>query len=219
MFFHLDLESFDSPNGRVYKINNREYTSVTTVTGHFAKAGINAWKSRVGYDVANKIIEESSIRGTQLHSLCEDYFLSNLKEDEKDSFREDTKQMFLSIKPHLERAETPYSIETALYSDWLKVAGRSDYIGTYEGIPSVVDFKTSRKPKRRSWINGYFAQLAMYAFCFKERTGVTLDQLVVLMVSLNGEVQVFKEKVTQWHYDNMFKYLNKYNSDFGGMVP
>lgn len=213
MEYHLELETIENEKGRKYIVGENYYDSVTTVTGYMAKKSIEEWKNKIGRAEADKICNESSTRGTQLHSLCENYFKANLTAKETNSFREDTLSMFDSIKPHLSKIDKAYAIETCLYSDWLKLAGRTDLIGVFEGIPSVVDFKTSRKPKKREWIENYFAQLAIYSFMFKERTGVSLDQLVILMVSLNGQVQIFKENIQQKHFDNMFKFIDYYRKN------
>lgn len=210
MLYHLELETIQNDKGRKYIVGDNHYDSVTTVTGFLAKESIEKWKNKIGRDEADRICKESSTRGTELHSLCENHFKSNLSPDEIEGFRDDTKSMFESIKPHLSRIDESYAIETCLYSDWLKLAGRTDLIGVFEGVPSVVDFKTSRKPKKREWIDNYFAQLAIYSFMFKERTGISLEQLVILMVSVNGQVQTFKETITQCHYDNMFKFIDFY---------
>lgn len=209
MKYHLELDKYEYGNGsRKYIVGNRRYDSVTTVTGFYARKSIEQWKKRVGYKQAEKICKESSERGTEIHSLCENYFLNNL--DHTKPLRDDSVFMFGCLKKWLENITEYYSIETCLYSDILRIAGRSDLIGEYEGIPSVVDFKSSRKPKKREWIDNYFAQLAIYSLAFKERTGIPLEQLVIMMVSLNGEVQIFKETISQWHYDNMYKYINEY---------
>lgn len=210
MKFHLELESFDLDCGRKYLVHNNYYDSVTTITSSMSKDSIERWKRRIGKREAEIICKESSERGTQLHSLCENHFLNNLKGSEV--FREDTLKMFDSLKPHLSNIEESYSIESCLYSDYLRSAGRSDHIGIYNGIPSVIDFKTSRKPKKREWIENYFTQLTFYAFMFKERTGFSLEQLVIMMVSLNGEVQIFREKINQSHINSVHKYINHYRS-------
>lgn len=208
--YHIELEAHTTDSGRKYVVGNNLYDSVTTVTGFMAKESIKKWRDKVGHEVADKISNESSTRGTQLHALCEDYYMSNLDKDAE--FREDTLRMFESLKPHLSNINKPYAVETCLYSDWLCIAGRSDLIGEYNGIPSVVDFKTSRKPKKREWIDGYFAQLTMYSLMFRERFGVSLEQLVIMMVSVNGQVQLFEEPITQKHYDNMFNFIDLYRN-------
>ena len=65
-------------------------------------------------------------------------------------------------------------------------------IAEYNGVLSVVDFKTSKKKKREDWIENYFVQEAAYSFMFEERTGIQIPQLVtVIGVDGEDEPQVF----------------------------
>ena len=78
---------------------------------------------------------------------------------------------FNAIKKELESKVTDiYAQECALYSDFLKVAGRVDCVGVYNGILSIIDFKTSRRHKTKKDVHSYFMQEAAYAIMFEERT-------------------------------------------------
>ena len=103
------------------------------------------------------------------------------------------KEMFSSMANHL--AETigkVYAVEGFLYSDFLRSAGQVDMIAEYNGVLSVVDFKTSKKKKNPAWIENYFVQEAAYSFMFEERTGIQIPQLVtVIGVDGEDEPQVF----------------------------
>ena len=61
---------------------------------------------------------------------------------------------FDCIKNHLDNhlQETWYQ-EIPLYSNQLGVAGRVDLIGLYNNMPTIIDFKTSRKLKKKQWIS------------------------------------------------------------------
>ena len=37
-------------------------------------------------------------------------------------------------------------------------AGTTDCVGVWKGKPAIIDFKTTRKPKKREWIDDYFLQ-------------------------------------------------------------
>ena len=66
-------------------------------------------------------------------------------------------------------------------------------MGEFDGILSIVDFKTSRKLKKKQWITNYFAQEAAYAIMWEERTGEPITQLVTLTTVDNEQPQVFIE--------------------------
>ena len=82
-------------------------------------------------------------------------------------------------------------LESSLYSDTLKVAGQVDCIAEYKGNLSVIDFKTSSKDRDDAWNENYYIQTCAYAEMFKERTGQTVDKLVILVVTQDGTVQEF----------------------------
>ena len=88
--------------------------------------------------------------------------------------------------------------EVALYSDRLGVAGRVDCIAEWNGTLSVIDFKTSRKPKKAEWIRDYYMQCAAYAAMYYERTGIPIKDLVIAVMVENDEPQIFHEKVFDW---------------------
>ena len=167
-----------------------QYPSVTTITSQLSKEAIQKWRARVGNEVANKIGTQASNRGTSVHKLCEDYCL-NL--DMEDKVMPANKDMFMAIKQELDaNVDNIHSVEGFLYSNFLRVAGQVDLIAEYKGKLSIIDFKTSKKKKPESWIQGYFIQESAYAFMFEERTGIKVPQLVTIIgVDGESEPQVF----------------------------
>ena len=100
------------------------------------------------------------------------------------------------------RIDNVWMQEEFLYSDKLKCAGQVDCIAEYDGELSIIDFKTSRKPKKAEWIEGYFIQASFYAAAFFERTGIPIKQAVILIAVDGSESQVFKI--------NTFDYLSHF---------
>lgn len=171
------------------------YPSITTVMSWLSASAIAAWRQRVGDEEANKISKQATNRGTSLHELCEKYL--NNEEDFGD-VPLNVVDIFNYIKPILDdNINNIYCQETRLYSDYIGVAGTVDCIAEFRGIRSVIDFKTARKPKKREYIHSYFMQTAGYAVMFEELTGIAIPQLVIIMVSEEGE-QVFIERRDDW---------------------
>ena len=81
-----------------------------------------------------------------------------------------------------------------LWSSYLGVAGRVDCIAEYDGRLSVIDYKTSSKPKKKEWIGSYFQQASAYCVMFEERTGIPIDKIVIVIAVENADAQVFVEK-------------------------
>jgi genome maintenance exonuclease 1 len=100
---------------------------------------------------------------------------------------------FNQIKKILdERVNNVWFQETFLYSDSLKCAGQTDCIAEFDGELSIIDFKTSRKEKKKEWILGYFIQAAFYAAAFYEMTGIPIKQAAIVLMVDDSEPQVFK---------------------------
>ena len=59
-----------------------------------------------------------------------------------------------------------YAQECGLYSDKYKVAGRVDCIAKYNGVLSIIDFKTSTKERSDDWNENYYIQGSAYAEMF-----------------------------------------------------
>ena len=58
--------------------------------------------------------------------------------------------MFYSIKPIIDESLTKvYAQEAPLYSKHLGIAGTVDCVGVWDGKNSVIDWKTSKKLKKK----------------------------------------------------------------------
>ncbi len=185
------LEATTTPAGRMYHTPAGDMPSITTVLSRLSRQGIMEWRKRVGDEEANKISGKASSRGTRIHKICEDYI--NNKELE---FRSPLdKEMFLSMQPLLDGfVGTVYGQELPLYSKYLGIAGRVDLISEWDGKLSVIDFKTSRKHKKREWVNNYFYQCTAYCVMFEELTGIPVDRFVVVIGVDQDEPQTFYGK-------------------------
>ena len=73
-------------------------------------------------------------------------------------------------------------------------AGQTDLVGTYDYEDSIVDFKSSSKPKRKEWIEDYFLQLGAYAMAHNQIYGTEITQGVILLCTPGGEFQRFQVK-------------------------
>jgi len=154
----------------------RVYPSVTTVLDASPDAAIVAWKEAVPQATQDRIKKLATDRGTAIHSMAEDY-LNNKIVNPNPLLKAD----FLSIKPLLDRIDNIWGLETVLFSDTYKVAGKTDCIAEFDGILSVIDFKTSSKVKTEDQIQSYFEQTTCYALMAEERYGIKIGQIVVIM--------------------------------------
>ena len=204
-----DLDCETKSTGRHYvSPTGDRYPSITTVLSILSEDSIRAWRKKVGEEEANKISHKAATRGTAVHSIIE-YYLDNDENYQRD-FLPNIIGSFQDVKPILDdRIGTVYAQEAALFSDHLGVAGRVDCVAEFDGKLSIIDFKTSRKPKKHEWITNYFVQESAYAIMWEERTGMPITQLVTIMAVDNNEPQVFIEHRDNWT-DTLLSTIEEY---------
>ena len=167
------------------------YPSITTVLSKTSDmTGLDQWRERIGNDLADQIMKNAQIHGTMTHKLCEDY-LKN-KEIIGD-FLDIPKNHFEKLKPYLHKMNNIRGIELPLYSDELKIAGTCDCIAEYNGNLSIIDFKTSRSRLVEHYdkVQKYFMQATAYSLMWKERTGIKIDQIVIIGSEETGDIAEF----------------------------
>jgi RecB family exonuclease len=193
-----DLSAKTGATGRTYTTPSGDsYPSITTVLSILSREAIQEWRARVGEAEANKISRIASGRGTAVHDLLERYV--NNDPDFAKGVMPHVLQSFHDVKEQLDtRLSTVYAQEAPLYSEHLGLAGRVDCVGVWDGKDSIVDYKTSRKLKKKEWVKGYFMQCCAYAIMWEERTGQPITQLVVLIAVDNEEPEVFIEHRDNW---------------------
>ena len=203
-----NLESKTFPDGKRYYVtpSGNKLPSVTTVIGAQKKEEILKWRKKVGEEAANKISKQASSRGTNVHTLCERY----LNNDKLGNIMPDAKEMFHSLVPLLDKIDNIHYQEQALWSEQLGLAGRVDCIAEYDGVLSVIDFKTSKRIKTRDKILDYFWQECAYALMYEELVGEPINQLVTIMAVDNEQPLLFIEK-TEDHIEGLVKAIQFYN--------
>ena len=199
MFTHVDhgivlpaLTRQTTESGRKYFTpEGNAYPSITTVLSILGKEEIIAWRQRVGEEEANKVSRQASTRGTAVHKLAEDYV--DNKPDWKGKHMPSNIATFNTLRPILDASlNNVWMQEAFLYSDKLKTAGQVDCIGEWDGVLSIIDFKTSKRVKKEEDITNYFIQMCFYAAAFLERTGIAIKQAVVVMAVDDNEPLIFK---------------------------
>lgn len=176
------------------------YPSITTVLSANPEKlkSLAQWRKRIGKVEAHAITSAAATRGTAAHLICERY-IDNDQDPERGAMP-DSIAMFRALKPTIdEHVGMVLGQEVPMFSHHLGVAGRVDLIAEWDGKPTIVDFKTSLRPKKEEWIHDYFRQCAGYAAMYYEMTGVPIRDIVVaIMVADVREPQIFHEKVMPW---------------------
>lgn len=204
------LESETLGNGKRFYVtpSGKRLPSVTTVVGATKAHIIQEWRQKVGDVEANRISRQASSRGNNVHSICEQYLMNNIEWYK--GVMPDALDMFKSIRSHVDKIQNIQYQEEALWSEKLGLAGRVDCIADYEGVLSVIDFKTSSRIKKEEDIHDYFWQTTAYALMYEELVGKPIDQLVIIMAVKDSEALIFKQK-TEDHIEGLVKAIEFYN--------
>ena len=218
MFNHVDLdlkplEREHIDGVRYYKIPDEEelikMVSITSVTSHFNKEIFINWRKRVGNEEADRITKAATKRGTDMHTLTENYLYNkNLPEVPPIS-----EFLFKIAKGELNKINNIYALEGPLYSRQLGVAGTVDCIAEYDGELAIIDFKTSKKPKPREWIEHYFVQAMAYGCMLYEMHNISIKKLVIIMACENGECKVYEETDKAKYIKLLGEYIRKFVGD------
>ena len=218
VFDHVDLdlqplEREHIDGVRYYKIPDEDelvkMVSITSVTSHFNKEIFVKWRKRVGNEEADKITKAATGRGTDMHTLTEHY----LKNEDLPEVRPISDFLFKIAKGKLNKINNIYALEGPLYSKELGIAGTVDCIAEYDGELAIIDFKTSKKPKPRDWIEHYFVQCMAYGCMLYEMKGISIKKLVIIMACENGECVIYEERDKAKYIKLLGKYINKFVKD------
>ena len=219
MFNHVDLnleplkrETIDGV--RYYSIPDVDelvkLVSITSVTSHFNKEIFVKWRKKVGNEEADRITKAATTRGANMHTLTEHY----LKNDkELPTVPPISDFLFKIAKGELNKIDNIHTLEGALYSRQLGIAGTVDCIAEYNGELSIIDFKTSKKPKPRDWIEHYFVQAMAYGCMLYEMRNISVKKLVIIMACENGECQVYEEYDKAKYIRLLQQYITKFVQD------
>ena len=218
MFKHIDLnlpqlerETIDGV--RYYKVPDLEQllrlVSITSVTSHKNRQFFANWRKKVGEEEANKITKQATSRGTDMHTLVEHH----IKNENLPEVQPLSEFLFKISKPDLNRINNVYALESSLYSKILGVAGTVDCIAEFDGELAIIDFKTSKKPKPREWIEHYFVQCVAYACMFYELTEIPVKKLVIIMACENGECVVYEERDKSKYIKLLTEYIREFVRD------
>jgi genome maintenance exonuclease 1 len=196
---------------RYYKLpsGNKKLVSITSVISHYKKDFFNAWRKRVGVEEADKITKRATSRGTDMHTLVEYHLLTK----ELPSVQPISEHLFKIAKPDLTRINNIHALEGALYSEVLGIAGTCDCIAEFDGELSIIDFKSSKQPKPRDWIDGYFVQCAAYAAMLYELTGLVVKKFVIIMSCEDGDCVVYEERDKKKYLKLLTEYIRKFVND------
>lgn len=188
----IDIDTKTIDGKRTYVLPNGEkFRSVTTVLGDkLDKTALIEWQKRVGPEEAQRVRTQATRRGTAVHTIAERYLLN---QDYKTDVLPNNLDTFKSIQPIIDENVTAVlGVEIPLFSRTLRAAGRADIAALYKGRPAILDFKTSKKPKKIEWIEQYILQSTCYSMMFECMYKIHTPTIVIIIAVDNEPVQVFE---------------------------
>ena len=216
------LERVDTEIGRHYlDSTNKPVPSVTTVLSGTSKSkdGLIQWRNRVGDEEADRVIKQSTDIGTAVHEAIEKF----LNKESWNDFGDTSDQIMAKnisnkfVNDALDGITEIWGLEVGLILDNL-YAGTADCVGLYKNVPTLIDFKTAKKIKKRDWIEDYFLQGCAYANAHNVMFETDIQQIVILMVDRNLIFQEYIVRPTEFSYltrkwkNRLIEFNNKYNN-------
>jgi genome maintenance exonuclease 1 len=221
-YIYPKLERVDTEMGRHYiDSTNKPVPSVTTVLSGTSKSkdGLIQWRNRVGDEEADRVIKQSTDIGTAVHEAIEKF----LNKESWNDFGDTSDQIMAKNISHkfvndaLDGITEIWGLEVGLILDNL-YAGTADCVGLYKNVPTLIDFKTAKKIKKRDWIEDYFLQGCAYANAHNVMFETDIQQIVILMVDRNLIFQEYIVRPSEFSYltrkwkNRLIEFNNKYNN-------
>lgn len=137
------------------------------------KDRLRKWMMKVQKTSESDPREDARERGIRIHEEIKNYI------ETKD---EPTSIFSKPIKQFISRVENFIEVEKFCFSKEHGFAGQLDAVGEIDKQLSLVDWKTTLKPKRRSWIKEHFLQAMAYKIAIEEREGCGIKQLAIVVL-------------------------------------
>ena len=203
IYDYPELQRINKDIGRYYiDSNDCPVPSVTTVLNKTSNKSdsIQQWRNRVGEEEADRITKQSTDIGSMVHEALE-YHLNdkkweNFTDNQNGQIAKKITSKFISTG--FKSITEVWGLEVGLILDGL-YAGTADCVGKINNVPTLIDFKTARRMKRREWIEDYFLQCCAYANAHNVMFGTEINQVVILMVDRDLLFKEFMVKPTEFN--------------------
>jgi genome maintenance exonuclease 1 len=205
----IELTTEICDKGRIYFTPDGDFPSVTTVLNDEHSKIFDDWRTAVGIEQANRVSQIALQKGSKIHELIEQHLL-NKKPDlskEMPHIQFEAKKIFKVLDKHVNKI---IGLETPLWSKILKMAGRVDCIAEFDNKLSIIDFKTSKRIKKREEIENYILQATSYACMFSERFNIDIKNICIIMIIESGKILIFQETIKKEYIIQIKKLRDRY---------
>lgn len=217
MFAHIKPNYVTIGRRRHYSYEGQIYPSISTILAatkpEKERQALQRWRKRVGTQQAQKISTAACRRGTSVHKAIQ-YFLTQqpLPDDVNSN------NYWHSIKPVLEAVSKVHLVESAVYNQPHRYAGRFDCLGEWQGELCLFDWKTASKPKKLEWITDYCLQVTAYTMAINYLYQVKIERGIIAIAIEDRPAQIFHLNTPELQYYweqfsirlSQWKKLNRY---------
>lgn len=190
LYEYEKLERVTAESGSRYYVSptGEHLSSVTTILSATSYSPeLEAWQKRVGLVEAERVRVEATGLGSLMHTHLENYVMGEERPGGNNIVRVMARNMADQIiEKGLKNVDEVWGMEEILYYPSL-YAGTSDLIGIHQGKQAIMDYKTTRKMKKKSTITDYSLQGAAYAIAHDLIHGTNIEKVVIFMCSRDLE--------------------------------
>lgn len=137
-------------------------------------------------EIPEDILKKAGDRGTYLHSKIENYFDKKAKIEEFDFDEKDRITVDLqwdNFKSEIENHDLKSAVQE-LEIVTKKLSGYIDFIGKYENLPTIIDWKSNSVLGKKE-VEKYTLQLNLYRFMIEEVYQQTFENLYIVHLTKN----------------------------------
>lgn len=192
----------DEQGIRRYPTPMGEFASVTEILQATAskkeRDRLRKWKQKMdklhGTGTATTESNEAKQRGTEIHSLIEQYLKGEIDSLPDAEFLSDsTKPILKLLKLNTHAVELPV---------WHRdgYAGTLDLYAQWDDQPTIIDFMTSKRWKRIEWVKTKFLQTTAYAIAYNWLFETAIKNIAVIVLSPN-KCQIFEDSISTYQHE------------------
>ena len=210
------ITPFQTANGRYYRTPAGHLPSVTTVLEKTAsqedQERLRKWRHKLnqfhGTDSAAILGTEAKSRGTRLHEAIAQYLTGEFPK-----LDEEIAPYWEQAKPIVKALTNPRHCEQRVYHPEYRYAGTLDLVADWQGRPTVIDWKTSYRMKKLSWLKDHQLQCAAYSKAYQWMYQSSIEQtLIVILSPEKAQLFVFEADEISQHWQMWQNRLNQFYS-------
>ena len=209
------IQSFQTPQGRYYKTPYGNYPSVTTILDATRSPEdadrLRKWQHKLakvhGHEQAEQQKNAARDRGTLIHeAIAQKLFgITPIIPDDIAPYWE-------QVKPVVAAITNPGWCEHSVYHPIHRYAGTLDLICDWQNKPTLIDWKTSHRPKMIKWIESAQLQTAAYTKAYEYIHGLPIKQtLIVVITPQRSQLFLFDRAEVDCHTGKWLERLKQFH--------